>query len=229
MRQSVRDSFVAFSTRLEGSVPHLYADIKGLVTIAIGNLVDPVSTALNIPLRHSDGSLATREEVIAEWNRVKSDPRCATMGFRYAATLCRLHLDAEGIAQVVGGRLDLNDAILVKRFPSFEEWPAEAQLATMSMAWACGPMFSFPALAASLARRDFDAASSSCHIDDSHNAGVTPRNSSNRMLYKNASVVESQRLDPDVITWPMSVTTSRDAGAIVYAFPDPVDPPDDVA
>ena len=226
MRQSVRDIFPSFSESFEGAVPWLYSDIKGLVTIAIGNLVDPVSAALTLPLRRPDGSPATRAEIAAEWARVKNDPKCATLGYRYAETITTLRLTDDGVAEVVGAKLRELDAAMRRRFPAFETWPAEAQLATLSMCWACGPAFAFPVLASALARRDFSAAARNCHIDDAHNPGVTPRNRADVALYTNADVVERHGLDPDIITWPRTVTLGGD-GAVVYALPDPPDPPPD--
>ena len=211
MRQSVRDSFVAFSTRLEGSVPHFYADIKGLITTAIGNLVDPVSTALNLPLRHEDGSLASKEEILAEWNRVKSDPRCATQGYRYAANLCRLHLDAEGIAQVVGGRLDLNDAILTKRFPNFPEWGSDAQLAVHSHAWACGASFRFPKLERALQVLDWRTAAVECQMNTAGNPGLITRIRHEKTMFGNAAVVDRDGLNPEPLYWPRDLSTEPDA------------------
>ena len=40
MHASVRDYFIEFNEPIENRVPYMYLDIKGLVTIGIGNLFD---------------------------------------------------------------------------------------------------------------------------------------------------------------------------------------------
>lgn len=202
VKRAVRDAFVDFTVPLEGRIPWLYADVKGLVTIAIGNLVDPISLALGLPLRHPDGRLATRDEIAAEWQRVKSDPHAAAMGHKYAQRITRLRLDDKAIAMLVLGKLDANDTALRARFPEFEEWPADAQLATHSMAWACGPAFRFPRLERALREQDWEIAAVECRMDERGNPGLVPRNRLNRQLYRNAHNVVARRLDPDVLYLP---------------------------
>jgi len=179
----------------------MYADVKGLVTVAIGNLIDPIQVSLPLPFRHADGTFATRNEIAAEWARVKNDPKCATLGWRYAKTITSLHLDTAGIDLVVSRKLSQMDAYLAVRFPDYEDWPACAQLATLSMSWACGPAFHFPALDAALKARDFAAGATHCTINEAGNPGVIPRNGANRILYLNAQRVDSFRLDPSLLEW----------------------------
>lgn len=201
MRPAVRDAFVAFTSPLEGVVPWMYADVKGLVTTAIGNLIDPMSAAMPLPWRRPNGTPASSEEVSAEWLRVKNDPNAARLGHRYTQRITSLRLTDDGVRDLVFRKLDENDAYLRKRFPDFEEWPADAQLATHSMAWACGPAFRFPRLEAALRARNWLAAADECHISTAGNPGIVPRNAENRKLYKNAAYAA----DPDVLHWPAAV------------------------
>src|SRR5207244_2818316 len=63
---SIRDGFLAFSRPLEGRVPWMYLDIKGLVKTGVGNLIDPVGLALKLPFVHkADGSPASEVEIRA--------------------------------------------------------------------------------------------------------------------------------------------------------------------
>ena len=222
MRPSVRDVFYDFTARFEGVVPWLYADVLGLVTVGVGNLVDPMSTALVLPFLRQNGEPATRGQIADEWQRVKNDPKCASLGHRYAERITSLRLTTEGVTDLVLGKLEANDHALARRFASWEEWPADAQLATHSMAWACGPAFHFPRLEGALMARAFAAAAEEAHIRTDNNPGVVPRNTANRLLYKNAAAVVSQSLDPAALYWP------RDLSApLGDADTDP--PPDDVA
>ena len=105
IRPAVKAYFIEFSIPLEGCVSHFYLDIKGLVTIAIGRLADPLSMALDLPLVRADGCPATRAEIEAEWRRIKAAPWLAQKGHKAARALCSLHLTPEGIEAVTMGRL----------------------------------------------------------------------------------------------------------------------------
>lgn len=202
MRESARSAFVAFTSPLEGVVRWMYLDVKGLVTCAIGNLVDPVQMALPLPWVHGDGSPASRAEIAAEWMRVKADPVAARRGHRYTEGITNLRLTPEGIDLVVSRKLSQMDQYLASRFgDDWEDWNACAQLATLSMSWACGPAFRFPALEQALRARDFDAAAIHCTIQEAGNPGVVPRNRANRVLYRNAARIDAFKLDPSLINY----------------------------
>lgn len=238
MKKSVRAAFVGFTVPLEGLVTWFYADVKHLITIGIGNLCDPISTALTLPLVRPDGSDASRDEIAAEWNRVKArccmrtdakhDAGCvAYLGHRSTEAITSLRLTPAGVDQVVLGRLDLNDALLLRRFPDFEDWPADAQLATHSMAWACGPAFNFPRLAEALRARDFARAAAECHMDERNNHGLAPRNIANKRMYRNAARSMAWHLDPDELHWPAELEDSVPTQPELPAA-EPVDEPDEV-
>ena len=73
MKQSVRDAFVDFTAALEGVVPWMYLDVKGLVTVAIGNLIDPVAAALSLPfVRKGTTTRATKGEILDVKNTVNA-------------------------------------------------------------------------------------------------------------------------------------------------------------
>lgn len=202
MKPSVRAGFVGFTQPLEGCVPWMYLDVLGLVTTAIGNLVDPIAMAMPLPWTHGDGSLASRNEIASEWLKVKSDPVAAKRGHLYTEGITSLRLTPEGVDLVVSRKLAQMDAYLASRFPDWEEWPADAQLATLSLSWACGPAFRFPALDQALRERDFAMAAGDCHINEQGNPGVVPRNRANVSLYRNAAKVLAYKLDPDTLVWP---------------------------
>lgn len=205
MRESVRAGFIPFTSPLEGVVDFLYCDVKGLVTTAIGNLVDPVDYALVLPFVRPDGSYAEREEIRDAWLAVKARQDLKLRGGMAYRDVTTLRLTKEGIAAVVGRKLDQNDAYLRARFSEFEEWPADAQLATHSMAWACGPAFRFPVLEAALRAQNFSLAAIECTINETGNAGIRPRNVANRTLYTNAARVLAFELDRSVLWYPRAV------------------------
>src|SRR5208283_3890003 len=99
MLPSVQSSFRAFNTSFEGLVPYMYLDIKGLVNVAVGNLVDPVEMAQALPFRFKNGpgvaapgSPATPDQIAAEWQILKNDPSLAAEGYKACASITRLEL-----------------------------------------------------------------------------------------------------------------------------------------
>lgn len=210
MRDVVRQAFYAFNAPMEGEVPYFYQDVKGLVSIGVGLLCDPIQLAMNLPMVHPDGRPAARDEIAAEWLRIKalgsgdhtSGNPAARLGHLYARPHTRLRLTREGLEQSLMGKLNQMDAYLRNRFPEFEEWPADAQLGTLSMAWACGPAFRFPKLEAALRRRDFRTAAVECFMAEEKTiSGLRPRNRANRILFNNAAVVQ-QMFDPAQLYYP---------------------------
>ncbi len=205
MRAAVAEAFVAFSAPLEGVVPFLYLDVRGLVTTAIGVLVDPVSAAIHLPWVRPDGSPASHSEIVSEWSKVKSRQDMKLRGGGAFKAISSLRLTDEGVRQVTQTVLERMDRQLAARFPEYAEWPADAQLATLSMAWACGPAFRFPRLEAALRNRDFLTAAAECGISTEGNPGVQPRNRANTVLYRNASVVQGDHLDHERLWWPRDI------------------------
>lgn len=213
MRAAVRQVFPSWSAELEGDVPFMYLDKIGKVTIAIGNLIDPLSLALDLPLVHkATGQPATRSEIIAEWNHIKSHPHLAEWGHRPAADITNLRLTPDGVVELLRNVAARFWKELRARFPHNDDWCSDAQLATLSMAWACGTAFNFPVLVRMLNNPDFVGAAYNCNInedgpdrrpgteDDNH--GLVPRNHRNKILYRNAAVVAKLDLDPEKLYYP---------------------------
>jgi GH24 family phage-related lysozyme (muramidase) len=229
MHQSVRDGFIAFTAPLEGVVTWMYLDVKGFVTVGIGNLIDPVSTAIGLPFVKPDGAAATKSEIAAAWQNVKSHTELAQQGYRPAARVSDLRLTNEGVEQIVLSVLDRFAKALLGHYPDFESWPADAQLATLSMAWACGPAFhlvGFTALEAALKGGDFARAAVCCHMNETNNAGLKPRNLANRQLYMNAARVLDWKLDPESLAWPAVLEDSVPTEPELPRVDDPVVHPD---
>jgi hypothetical protein len=183
MRACVFDNFWPFTSALEGVVPWMYLDVLGLVTVAIGNLIDTPDSALALPFVYKGTTeRATRDAILREWSMVKAHKTAARDGHRVLETETSLRLTPDGVRQTVMRRLELNEQILRGWFPEFELWPADAQLAGLSMAWACGANFpgdqkgGFPRLRGLLRAADFAGAVRECHMREDGNPGLVPRN-----------------------------------------------------
>jgi len=206
MRAIVRDKFTAFTVAFEGATRWMYLDVKGLVTTGDGNLIDSVAAAQALPWRHGiGGDYATPAEVAAAWNRVKAsqDKKLIGGGNAYWQNLTDLRLDDDGIRQLVQSKLESNEAILKKRFPNYELWPADAQLGLLSMAWAMGPNFNYPKFQSAVNQLvpDFAEAARQSHMSDAGNPGLVPRNAANLALFNAAADTLRNNLDVDDINW----------------------------
>src|SRR5450432_1931709 len=76
MHLSVRQQFIAFSRPFEGRMPTMYLDTHAppLVTIGVGNLIDPLPEALSLPFLWKGthpARAATPQEITAEWTHIK--------------------------------------------------------------------------------------------------------------------------------------------------------------
>lgn len=216
------EEYHAFSAPLEGRVPGMYCDMLGLITCAVGNLIDtrgsgyPAGLVEAIHWTLADGSPAPVAQVRADWNLLKSQSeRFAKLHWKYAlaATKCRL-TDGE-IDRIVKERLAINEAAMRKAFADWDMWPADAQLVAMSMCWAVGTgwLAKFPRFAALMKAQDWERAAAfddpknpkgnwPGKIREAGNPGVVPRNVKNRFCLLNAALVKEHGLPVDVLRWP---------------------------
>lgn len=204
MRESVARAFRRFTANLEGYTLYMYLDVNGYVHTGIGNLIDSPEIAASLEWRRSDGSVATKNEVIDAWNTVKARQDMKTGGGVAYAPLTTLRLRESAISELVAHKLSQHEAALKRRFPAFEAWPADAQLGILSMAWALGPNFKFQKFEAALKKvfPDFFSAAEESHIREQGNLGVIPRNIANRILFENAAQVLALGLDPAKLYYP---------------------------
>ncbi len=226
MRDIVHTSWLAFTGPLEGAaVPSLYNDVRGMTTIAYGNLVDSVGAVIGLPFVWPDGRRATTAEIAAAWQAVHNDPQAAIQGWRYAARLTPLRLTPGGIESLVASRLESNDRILRARLPGWDDVVACGQMALHSLAWACGANAHFPRLFQAVADGDYEEAAVQIHMNEwtpegIHNRGLIPRNVAQKILMRNAARVRDYHLDPDTLDWQRVIGVSDAATVPAVDNPD---------
>jgi GH24 family phage-related lysozyme (muramidase) len=200
MRQAVADAFPAFTTSFEGRIYFMYGDIKGLVTCAVGNLVDPIQYAMDLPwlIDGDPTNPADDASIIAAWNAVKARTDLTQHGGMSYAHVTNLRLTDAAIDQLVRSKCASNEVTLAQRIPNWSQLPASAQLATLSLAWACGPMFNFPRFLAALQAGDWTTCARECQMNAVGNPGLVPRNRANAKLFGACA----QGFDPDAVAWP---------------------------
>ena len=161
MRAAVRAAFVGFTKPFEGACRWMYGDVENLITTGFGDLIDPVSLAVVLPWLHRlTLQPATKTEIVQEWLRVKAAKALNRLGGGAYERMTTLILSDEAIASLVDQRLTMNDAYLARWFPGYVDWPADAQLGLLSMAWSMGPGFRplFPRFSAACDALDFATA-----------------------------------------------------------------------
>jgi GH24 family phage-related lysozyme (muramidase) len=229
MLPAVQSNFPAFSAKFEGRVPYMYLDIRGLVTVGVGNLVDPVASAQALPFRFKNkpgikapGSPATPDQIAAEWQTLKNDTSLPTSGFKACEPITQLELSDDAIDSLILQRLADNEGFMKRQpwFQNFDSWPADAQLGLLSMAWAMGPVGpgSFPNFRAACQRLDFNAAAAQCRMNEAGNPGLIPRNNANVTLFSNAAIVlagaAQAGLDRADLYYPRALTAADIAASV---------------
>lgn len=212
MRPAARAAFRPLSERLEGKTRHPYADVRGLVTVSVGCLIDPFHLALTLPWMIGDRP-ATTTEVQADWQAIKQlgntwdKPWTA----KRQEALTQIRLTDDGVERLMGDRLEANRAYLqAKLFPEWPEYSADAHLAIMLTAWAIGAAFDKaspprPALVAAIRERRWADAKVHARLREQGNPGVIDRNRAIERCFDNAATVADHALDPSVLHWPATV------------------------
>lgn len=191
MKPAVREQFPAFTTQFEGRVTTMYLDVKGLVTIGVGCLIDTPDGAAHLPFVHANGTVADPAEIRAAWHNVKRNAN-PKLHWKYAVPMNNgLHLPEAAVDDLLRERLDQNDRIFSHTFLSWEGFPAEAQMAIHSMGWAMGAGFTraWPNLTRSIQAQEWPECALNCKIREDGNPGIVPRNKANRKLFEEAARV----------------------------------------
>ena len=215
MWDSVSENWRRFNEPLEGVLPFMYLDIKGLVTTGMGNLIDASrgtaptdeereashNLAANISWLTADGASASFDDIAAEWDSVKARTDLAPLGGgHFAPPVTSLHIEDDEIRRIVDEKLSQNEDFLTRRqeFSDFATWPADAQFGLLSMAWALGPAFRFPKFQNHVANRNWEGAAEECTFGP-HIGTIDRRNAMNQECFHNATRSEQEGLDPSVL------------------------------
>lgn len=220
MRQSVRDVWTKFNEPLEARLRFMYLDVKGLVTTGLGNLIDATGppplrpptdserTASHAQARQllwltGDGGTATPDQVDAEWDQIKGRLDQARFGGGTFEPFATLFLSDDEIDRIVFDKLNQMEGTLKSRSPfaDFDNFPADAQLGLLSMSWGMGPKFNFPKFQAFVAAGEWTSAATECRFQPDTGT-ITVRNDRDQLLFRNATAIIDNGLDPEALVWP---------------------------
>jgi GH24 family phage-related lysozyme (muramidase) len=207
MRASVADYIYQFNAAFEGVVPWMYLDTKGLVTVANGNLIDPIGLARGLEMRHvSTGQLATQSEVDAEWRAVKANVAGAKNGHRWIRKFTRLEMSSEGMEALARKAAESFASACRVQFAEWDSWPADAQLATLSLCYALGPGQLFRVFRSFVnAAKNQDWKSCMVHGQIKPVPGIVERNVAMQICFSNADRVKRELCDAEVLHYPAHV------------------------
>lgn len=208
MRRVVADIFFEWNEPLEGFTTWPYLDthrkadgtLDPIVTTGVGNALFTVQEFVSLPWKRTDGSLASFAEAVAAWDTVRARVDLALKGGGAFAPLTKIRLDRADVEILVRRRLFEMAADLRRRFTRFDEWPASAQLATLSMSWAMGAarFDEFPRFSAFAATSDFLGMAAECEMEHGRARGtLIKRNEKNKALFEFAGIGG----DPDAFPW----------------------------
>ncbi len=208
MHPSVIKALPDFLKQYEGKVNFMYLDVKGLVTVGVGHLIDPVNMALKLEFGpKGGGGAASTGEISAEWQKVKASTNLINQGSAAFDAITKLSLTDNGIAAMVR-----DDAAAIenyiksngtarKYYGDFDKWPADAQLAFMGVAWGGMPIpqFGWHKFPEACKVADWNKAADECKITSPIAAG---RNEAHRLMFINAAAVKANGDNITELSWP---------------------------
>lgn len=207
MWTSTQNAFLRFTAELEGTCLWMYLDVEGLVTTGIGNLINAPDAAIKFNnWYHRNGTPATDQEVINEWNVVKalqSHSNDDELFWKDRAVLMMNPTETDKKVLAMAKQVETY-VMLRPQMHSYCNWPADAQMAVLSMEWAMGDghMSSYHKFLACANRNDFTGMADECYMDDTHNPGLIKRNLYNKALFENAARVINLGIDPSLYFGP---------------------------
>jgi GH24 family phage-related lysozyme (muramidase) len=157
----------------EGATTWLYCDVRGFVTVGIGNLVASSDAAKAYPFVHRDtNAWANDAEKIAGWQAIK-DAFDSTKSAAFYAGKCDLRLAMDYVKSLVSTRL-ANEFLpgLVRLCPQFATFPLPARRALVDMIFNLGVhgIAMFPHMLAACNAGDWMTAARQCHRETSRDS-----------------------------------------------------------
>ena len=172
---SYTDDYMPICKGFEGSIPFMYLDTRGNVTIWVGFEVPSALAAQSLPMYLPGSTVAASDdEKAAAWETVSAmQPGRLPASYEYSG--CPVMLPSDGDALLMA-KLDAADAELQADYPGFESFPDAVKMALLDMLWNLGgPKLrnTYPRFDAAVDRQDWATAALQCHrngISDERNA-----------------------------------------------------------
>jgi GH24 family phage-related lysozyme (muramidase) len=149
----------------EGMTTWLYCDVRGFVTVGIGNLVSSPESCMALPFYRKGIDLnATDGEKAAGWRKVKA-AYDKTKSAAYYQGVCDLRLELDFVKGLCARRLTMEFIPGIKRLlHDFDDFPLPARKALVDLAYnlGVGGLSKFVTLLDACQRQDWEVAARSC-------------------------------------------------------------------
>jgi GH24 family phage-related lysozyme (muramidase) len=172
------DDSVAQLTIFEGSIPWLYRDTLGNVTVGVGKMLPGLAAAVTLHESHPfqcEARPAQVSDIMADWNRLQALPfgqDYAVGGYKALASVYLLEPDISALLMEVVTQCDSN---LRNDYPDYDSLPDGVKLALIDMDYNLGDAKlrgTYPRFDAAIDIQDFTTAAAQCHrigISDERN------------------------------------------------------------
>jgi GH24 family phage-related lysozyme (muramidase) len=124
-------------TKWEGSIPHMYVDTNGYVTVGIGFMIPNAGAAKGYNfVKRSDGKKASDKEKEEEWKKVKK----LTKGKKASAYKAETTLDLpdSDIKKLLLEKIKSFESGIKGIYSDYDKYPDELKLALMDIAFNTG-------------------------------------------------------------------------------------------
>jgi GH24 family phage-related lysozyme (muramidase) len=161
---SYLDDSLAHLEIFEGTVPWMYLDTKGFVTVGVGELLASVDKAGTLAFVDPDGEPCAQEAILNEFNRVSALVPAKVAAFYRSPTSPVLPHAA--IDTLLMNHLNFFDGQLATRFGNYAGFPDPAKLGLLDMIYNLGQvgLFQhFPHFTAAVDKQDWLGAAANCH------------------------------------------------------------------
>ena len=168
----------------EGSIPWMYLDTVGKVTVGVGLMLPDTAAAQRLPFTSTAGP-ATTIEIAAEFSRVQAMPMGRPAQFYHhpaALQLAQAEIDSLLRTVLLGFEGELRAAL-----PAYDSYPQGAKLALLDMAYNLGPaglLHGYPHLINAVRDNNWAQAAAACFR---HGPGAE-RNQWTRLMFLSGTV-----------------------------------------
>lgn len=179
-----REKIKADIKRNEGSIPYMYLDTLGNVTIAVGQLLPTVQSAQSLRLHvRNTGEPASMQQITQDYSNIAAQVK--GMAASSYKKFTQLEMSEEDIDVLLDQRIDEFVNGLQTQLAGFAQFPDPAQQALLDMAFnlgLSGLVRKFPKLTQAASEQDWQTCAAECE-----RRGISEqRNQSTRELFASA-------------------------------------------
>lgn len=122
--------------KYESSVPHMYLDSKGLVTVGIGHLISTVADAQKLTFYTAKNTLASAAEIKSDFDNVKKQHK--NFKATYYKRFTKLTMKQIDIDKITNAHIDTFYRELKQIYSGFDTYPKAAQYALFDLIFNLG-------------------------------------------------------------------------------------------